>query len=249
MLVRKILETTLTAGNTSVIFTDSDIPNSLLRVYSTNSDLFPLSQTISGNNLTITYEAQASNIGVALEIVKQGLEIVDNVTSTDTDKALSANQGKVLKDAIDNIVIPTVPENISDLADVDITDIENNQILAWDSVSQKFVNTDPAAGGDVIYSTTEQKIGKWTDNTDVYRAVVTGLNVSVPAVDSWSAVFADSLNINVLIDIDYFTSGGIKLEVEQTQVLDGGIRILRMTNTLPSRVIDTAIIVYTKNTI
>lgn len=31
------------------------------------------------------------------------VEVIDNLTSTDTDKALSANQGKILKDAIDNI--------------------------------------------------------------------------------------------------------------------------------------------------
>ena len=76
-LVRKILETTLTAGSTSVTFTDTDIPNSLLRVYSSQANLFPLSQTLSGNVLNVNYKAQSSNVGIALEIVKQGLDIVD----------------------------------------------------------------------------------------------------------------------------------------------------------------------------
>ena len=130
-LVRKILETTLTAGSTSVTFTDTDIPNSLLRVYSSQANLFPLSQTLSGNVLNVNYKAQSSNVGIALEIVKQGLDIVDNVTSSDTDKALSAKQGKVLKNLIDAIVIPTVPENITDLDDVIFTDPINGQSLVY----------------------------------------------------------------------------------------------------------------------
>lgn len=108
MVVRKILETTLTAGQTSVHFTDSDIPLSLIRVYASDPDLLPIERTLSGNTVTVYYEAQSSNVGVALEIVKAGLDIIDDLTSSDATAALSAKQGKVLKDAIDDIVIPTV---------------------------------------------------------------------------------------------------------------------------------------------
>ena len=170
MLVRKILETTLAAGSTSVSFTDSDIPNSLIRIYSNDPNLVPVTESISGTTVTVTYEAQTSSKAIALEIVKQGLEIVDNVTSTDTDKALSANQGKILKDAIDSIVIPTVPENITDLNDVNVTDIEDGQILAWDDVSEKFVNVDQSSGSSISYSTTEQDTGmKWVDDKSIYQ--------------------------------------------------------------------------------
>ena len=148
MVVRKILETTLSSGQTSVIFTDSDIPNSLLRVYTTKSDLFPLTQVLSGTSLTVTYEAQDTNIGVALEIVKQGLDIVDNLTSSDVDKALSAKQGKVLKDALDTI---EVPDNITDLDDVEVNDIEDGQVLAWDEITEKFVNVDQSSGSGGLF--------------------------------------------------------------------------------------------------
>ena len=146
-LISKILEATLVAGNTSVSFTDTAIPNSLIRVFSNNPDIIPVSRTLSGNTLTVTYEAQSNNLYVALEIVKEGLEILDNVTSTDTDKALSAKQGKVLKDAIDGLDAIVsgleIPEDITDLNDVAVTSIQDGQVLAWDDVSSKFVNVDP----------------------------------------------------------------------------------------------------------
>lgn len=179
-LVRKILEKTLTAGSTSISFTDSDIPNSLLRVYSSQASLFPISQTLSGNVLTITYKAQANNVGIALEIVKQGLDIVDNVTSTDTDKALSANQGYVLKGLIDSIVIPTVPENITDLDDVSVTSIQNGQVLAWNSTSEKFENVNQSGGSSEVYTTDEQLIGTYLGE-NLYRKVI-------PITQNWDFV-------------------------------------------------------------
>lgn len=136
-LVRKILETTLSAGASSVSFTDSDIPNSLIRLYSNDPDLYPVSQTLVGNILTVTYEPQSVIKYIALEIVKQGLEIVDNVTSTDADKALSAKQGKVLKDLIDGFSIPS----LSDLTDVVITDPITDDILIYDDIEEEWINT------------------------------------------------------------------------------------------------------------
>ena len=56
MTVTKILETTILSGRNTAIFTDADIPNSLIRVYATNSNIYPQSVVLSGNTLTITYE-------------------------------------------------------------------------------------------------------------------------------------------------------------------------------------------------
>lgn len=171
-LVSKIYETTLTAGSESVSFTDSDIPNSLIRVFCSNADIYPVSRTLSGNTLTVTYEKQDSDVYVALEIVKQGLEVIDGLSSEDTDKALSANQGRVLKSLIDNIVIPTVPEKITDLDDVNVTSIQNGQVLAWDSVAEKFVNVNQSGGSGFNYSTTEHIIGTWIDGSDLYERTI-----------------------------------------------------------------------------
>lgn len=101
MVITKLLEGTLSAGQTTITFTDSDIPNSFIRIGCTNPDLFPTEQSITGNVLTIKYEAQSSSLGVVVELAKAGMEIIDNLTSDDTDKALSAKQGKVLKDELD----------------------------------------------------------------------------------------------------------------------------------------------------
>ena len=175
MVVRKILEATLIAGSTSITFTDIDIPNSLLRVYCTRSSLFPISQTLSGNSVTVTYKPQDSNIGVALEIVKSGLDIVDDLLTDDSTKALSANQGYVLKGLIDNIVIPTVPENITDLDDVSVTSIQNGQVLAWNSLTEKFENVNQSGGSSAHnYSTVEQVIGTWTDGSTLYEKTIPG---------------------------------------------------------------------------
>ena len=200
MLVRKILETTLAVGSTSVSFTDSDIPNSLIRVYSTDPDLMPVEQSLTGTTLTITYEAQSSAKGIAVEMVKQGLEIVDNVTSEDTDKALSAKQGKVLKDAIDDIVIPTVPESITDLDDVSVEDIQNNQILAWNSVTEKFENVNQSGGNIHTYSNNEQIIGVWVDGSDIFEKTYSFNSDVAISMTGWT-----DLNTSIPNDVNFST--------------------------------------------
>lgn len=54
--------------------------------------------TNAGSGQIIT-NAERTNLGTAL----QPADILDNVTSTDANKALSANQGKILKDLIDGL--------------------------------------------------------------------------------------------------------------------------------------------------
>lgn len=192
MVVRKILETTIASGATTATFTDSDIPNSLIRVYSTNSNIYPQNISLSGNVLTVTYETLSSSMGVALEIVKQGLEIIDNLTSTDTDKALSANQGKSLKDSLDNVSNDlltlsntveglVIPDEITDLSDVDVTSIQDGQILAWNSLTEKFENITPIVSSGNDYSTTETEIGTWINGEKLYRRVI-------PITQDWAFV-------------------------------------------------------------
>lgn len=184
-LVSKILETTLAAGSTSVTFTDSDIPNSLIRVYSSDSTIIPESRILSGTSLTVIYAPQTNAIGVAVEIVKQGLDIVDDLTSTNTDKALSAKQGKTLKNLID--AIPEGKVNISDMNDVDITDIEDGQVLAWDEVAEKFVNVNQSGGGSSTHDFTgeEKIIGTWFGATLYEKSyVVASLTSTYTVVDN-----------------------------------------------------------------
>lgn len=153
--ITKILEGTLSTGNTTVSFTDSDIPNSLIRVYATNAEVFPSSITLSGNTLTITYQAQTSTLYIAVELVKAGLEVVDNVTSDDADAALSAKQGKYLKGLIDAITVDVAADdvsydntttgmdatNVQDAIDEVFQSVSNGKELIADAITDKGVQT------------------------------------------------------------------------------------------------------------
>ena len=169
-VITKLLEGTLAVGQTTISFTDTDIPNSFIRVGCTNDDLFPSNMSISGNVLTITYEAQSSALGIIVELVKDDLSVIDNLESESQTDALSANQGYVLKGLIDNIQLET---SLSDLTDVSITEPAAGDILTYDSVNETWDNipmpsipfelddlndvdlSDPTSGEGLIYNGSE----------------------------------------------------------------------------------------------
>ena len=203
-LVRKILETTIPSGGTTAIFTDSDIPNSLIRVYSTNNNIYPQSMILSGNTLTVTYEETSGEMGVALELVKQGLTIIDDLTSTDSTAALSAAKGKSLKDSLDTLSSTVsgldIPENITDLDDVNVTSISDGQVLAWDDDSSKFVNVNQSGGGaSENYSTEEVECGFWVDNRRIYKKTYVLENSLTLATYTWTSTGIDSTGIDIII--------------------------------------------------
>lgn len=135
MVVRKIIERILEVGQTSITITDTDIPSSLVRTYSNDPDLMPVQLVLTGSTLKIDYEAQTTDKYVAVELVKQGLDIIDNLTSTDTDVALSAKQGKVLKDLVDGITPIT---ELAELDDVSAEDPQTGDILKYNGTSEKW---------------------------------------------------------------------------------------------------------------
>lgn len=207
-VISKILTSTLVAGTTYVSFTDSDIPNSLIRVFADDPDLMYQTVSLTGNTLTLTYDAQTSNKSIALDIVKQGLEVIDALDSTDASKALSANQGRILKTYIDNL--PTPVFDLSDLDDVEITEISDGQVLAWDDDLQKFVNVDQSGGtSSCDYSTTEQTVGKWIDNSTIYKKTVFIENLPNGG-NVWTNYEHGISNLNKVIDISgivWFSDG------------------------------------------
>lgn len=137
MVVRKIIERILEVGQTSITITDTDIPGSLVRTYSNDPDLMPVQLVLTGSTLRIDYETQTSDKYVAVELVKQGLDIIDNLTSNDTDAALSAKQGKVLKDLVDGIIPIT---ELTELDDVLVTNLTDGDILKYDADNEVFKN-------------------------------------------------------------------------------------------------------------
>lgn len=62
---------------------------------------------------------------------------------------------------------------ISDLTDVELSNLSDGQILKYDSTSQKWVNDDESGSNQEEYSTNEIVIGKWIDNKPIYRLVIT----------------------------------------------------------------------------
>lgn len=244
-LVRKILEAIIPSGGSSATFTDSDIPNSLIRVYSTNSNIYPQNISLSGNTLTVTYEQVSSALGVAVELVKQGLEIDDNLTSDASDHALSAKQGKVLKGLIDNI---TVPDEITDLSDVNVTDIEDGQVLAWDEVSEKFVNVNQSGGNTTDYVTTETLIGTWIDGKNLYRQIFTGLSINLNG-DNW-IYYNDIDYIDSIIDMKAYFSGSygyLNCAIAEYQRSPAGGIMMSTFSSAFNRTINVIMLIYTKN--
>lgn len=240
MVVTKILESTLAAGVTSVQFTDSDIPNSLIRVFCNDADLLYTSLSLTGNTLTVTYPAQNVNKNIALELVKAGLDIVDNLTTDDATKALSAKQGKALDDKIDELDLEdlynvsvteaengdiliyyggewiNVPgkNNITDMDDVAVSTIQDGQVLAWDEDAEKFVNVNQSGGGSSVnYSETEQEIGTWIDGSKLYQISVKLDDITIPQ----SSRVIISLN-NYISNLNYIISA-------ELVVIDGSTNI------------------------
>ena len=217
MVITKILETTLSVGATSVVFTDSNIPNSLLLLNSTDPDLMPVSRSISGNSLTINYEPQSSAKGIALYIVKEGFEVINNLTSDSQTDALSAAQGKALKNLIDSFSIPSVEE----LTDVEVEDLQSDDILIYDALENKWINSSLPSVPENINDLTDVNIsspvdgqiltyddGEWKNanapdtlvnyvatetvigtylGETLYRQIITGLNVSLNT-NAWTTL-------------------------------------------------------------
>lgn len=67
--------------------------------------------------------------------INLGTDVIDDLTSTDTDKALSANQGKVLNNKIDNIPQVTVEDSLTSTSTANA--LSANQGRALDNAKMK----------------------------------------------------------------------------------------------------------------
>lgn len=99
------------------------------------------------------------------------------------------------------------------------------------------------------YSTTEHKTGrKWIDGSDIWECTITGLSIQVTT--NWSNTFGDSLNIKDIIDCKLYDASAstnpILVNVQNVQVLNGGIRIQNDVAPLSTRTITRATLQYTK---
>lgn len=138
--------------------------------------------------------------------------IEDNLTSTATTAALSANQGRILKDLINEVsgktsgvTSGTTGETVTELSklkDVLISNPSNNQIIQYDSYSAKWVNknlnTEVSALtqhiNDKVIHITETDRTNW-DNK---------LNKSV-----WDDIFEVDSNGNLKVKVNLYGQGEI----------------------------------------
>ena len=166
------------AGSTAVTFTDADLPNSLIRVFSTNANIYPSQISLSGTTLTVRYEEQTSSIGVAVEMIKSGLTVYDDLDSSSSEYALSAAQGKALNDEIGSLAGSTSEAfsdvydyigsmEITDLSDVDFSSPSQGQVLGFDS--DLGITNLPAPSALDNYLTTEHVVGTWIDGRTIYE--------------------------------------------------------------------------------
>lgn len=185
MVLAKKLTGTLTAGDTSIVFTDPIINNdSIIEVYTQNDNVYPVDISQAGTSVNILFDRQSVNVGVAIMIINltqlddpEDINITDlsdvTVNSLVSGQVLAWNGTKWVN--VDLPEVPTVPYELSDLDDVSVVSPTAGQVLTFDGFT--WVNEDAPTSG-VKYSTTEQKIGEWIDGRPVYRKVITGLSKS-----------------------------------------------------------------------
>ena len=96
-----IEEFTLAAGNTEIVYSVSGtLPNALIGIYCDHYGVYPIDCKRENNSIHITYEPQSTTMHVALFFLMDDMIIENNLLSDSETHALSASQGKILKDLI-----------------------------------------------------------------------------------------------------------------------------------------------------
>ena len=136
---------------------------------------FLLDDLIIENNLLSDSETHALSAaqGKALKALIDNIHVTASLSDlTDVEVENLQTDDILIYDAIEekwiNASLPSVPESINDLSDVDITSPSNGQVLSYNN--GEWINANVSAGGGVDYSTTEQDTGlKWIDGKSIYQ--------------------------------------------------------------------------------
>ena len=145
-----------------------------------------------------------------------GVTIIDGLDSVATDCALSANQGRILKELIDNTAGGVTA--LAKLTDVSLSSLTNGQILKYDAVLKKWVN-DTLDNTKVTWTNIEGKpadltdtnIAKWNElakNNHIHsnKSVLDGITSA--KVTNWDGV---ATNWNKAFYFD--SNGDLKVKV------------------------------------
>lgn len=96
----------------------------------------------TGTQAQYTQDASNIPVGCIVNITDDynipSISVIDNLTSTSTTDALSANMGKYLND--NKADLSDIPHTIDSMTDVDITSPTNGQALLYDYANEVWVN-------------------------------------------------------------------------------------------------------------
>lgn len=145
----------------------------------------------------------------------QGSDIVDNLTSTDTDKALSANQGRVLKGLVDGKGTYSKPSG-----GIPKTDLASAVQTTLDSVSSK------ANASDVYTKAqTDSKISSdiSTFNTNTVQPINSALSDLEDDVDEINNRLSDFDNLydNGLLSDNFWNGANLSLSADGMYISNG----------------------------
>lgn len=104
-------------GSNAVDGNDPDISGFGYLLMTRYGNLHIGTRTTNAEVITWDQIATRHDINHIIEYFQQ-YYIIDNLTSTDTDKALSANQGKELKSLIDDLHVKSIDSSITDLVSI-----------------------------------------------------------------------------------------------------------------------------------
>ncbi len=200
MVIIKILEGVLQAGSSSITFTDSDIPYSVISSYCSKDGLYPIREEVSGSTITLYYQPQSTNTNVALKLVKGNLEIIDALTDTSTNKALSANQGKLLNDALQEV----------------FTSVSNGKALIAGAITDKGVDT-PADATFAEMAYNIEQISGGSSDAAIYNVLNNGSSGT-----STLTANADGYYL-ILLSYAYGGGGSITLPSGKSSLLSGSL--------------------------
>ena len=133
--------------------------------------------------------------------------IYDGLDSVAVDAALSANQGRILREMIQAIEPSSIL--LAGLEDVTLTNLADEQILKYDAASKKWVNGD---GTKVTWTNIEGKpaaltdanIAKWNENNHTHTNKTTLDKITEANLTSWN----NKLDKAVWDKAFYFDSAG-----------------------------------------
>lgn len=134
----EITEHTLPPGINDIVMTSTGgFENALVATYTVPYGIYPSNMYIDNDALHITYESHTDTIYLAVLLIRNDLQVINHLESNLEGAALSAKQGKELKALIDAIGSPA----LSDLTDVDLDSLTADDILIYDGLNRKWINT------------------------------------------------------------------------------------------------------------